>query len=59
VNGKKISLIINGEESKLREIDMFLKQILAEVSPEHKEIFIDMSYTDKIVVTSAREGSLK
>jgi len=59
LNGKKIILIINGEESKLREIDMLFKQIMTQINLDSKEIFIDMSYTDKIVVASAQEGSLK
>ena len=56
---KKIILIINGEESKLYEVDSYLKQVLAQISLDDREIYIDMSYPDKIVVTRAREGSLK
>jgi hypothetical protein len=57
--GKKVIVIINGEENKLYEIDYFLRQILAQISLDDKEVFIDMSYPDKIVVTRAHEGSLK
>jgi hypothetical protein len=59
LNGKMIVLLINGEENKLSEIDMILKQIMPQIDLDDKETFIDMSYTDKIVVTRAREGSLK
>lgn len=59
LNEKKVVLLINGIESKLRQLDILLKQILAQISLDGKEVFIDMSYTDKIVVTKAREGSLK
>ncbi|MCL2147392.1 MAG: hypothetical protein FWH52_06255 [Synergistaceae bacterium] len=59
ISGGKVVLIINGEEDKLYEIDNFLKQVLAQIILDEKEIYIDMSYSDKIVVTRAREGSLK
>jgi hypothetical protein len=49
--GKKVVLIVNGAESKLREIDTLLKHVLAQIIPDGKEVIIDMSYTDKIVVT--------
>jgi hypothetical protein len=51
LKGKKLVLTVNGVEAKLREIDIILKQILAQINPDGKEVFIDMSYTDKIVVT--------
>gem|GEM_PF-1462496 len=57
LNGKKIILMVNGEEDKLSEIDTFLRQILPQT--DHREILIDMSYPDKVVVTRAHEGSLK
>jgi len=59
LDGKKVVLLINGIESKIKQIDVLLKQILAEIGMDAKDIHIDMSYTDKIVVTGAREGSLK
>jgi hypothetical protein len=59
LGGKKVVLIINGEENKLYEIDNFLKQVLSQISLDDRNIYIDMSYLDKIVVTLAREGSLK
>ena len=59
LNERRIILLINGEESKLSEIDMVLKQIMPQINLKDKEILIDMSYTDKVVVTRAREGSLK
>lgn len=59
INGRKILLIINGEENKISEIDMLLKQILPQIDLRDREILIDMSYPDKVVVTRAHEGSLK
>jgi len=54
LSGKKIILTVNGEEGKLSEIDMLLKQILPETGVGDGEIFIDMSYPDKVVVTRAK-----
>ena len=59
LNGRKILILINGEDNKLSEIDMLLKQIMPQIDFDDKVTFIDMSYTDKVVVTRAREGSLK
>jgi hypothetical protein len=59
LSGKKVILIVNGIENKLRDIDALLKQILAQTNLDDGNNFIDMSYTDKIVVIGAREGSLK
>jgi len=59
LNGRKIILIVNGEENKLSEIEMFLEQILPQITLEDKRILIDMSYPDKVVVSRAHEGSLK
>jgi hypothetical protein len=59
LRGKRIILVVNGEENKLREIEMLLGQILSQIASEGREIFIDMSYPDKVVVSRAHEGSLK
>jgi len=59
LNERKIILIINGEEDKLSEIDILLKQILPQIDIGNGGILIDMSYSDKVVVTRAHEGSLR
>ena len=58
LNGKKAILIVNGEENKLRGIDTLLEQILPQINLNDKEVYIDMSYPDKVVITRAHEGSL-
>lgn len=59
LRGKNANLIINGDENKLSEIEMLLKQILLQTNLNDGEIFIDMSYPDRVVITRAHEGSLE
>ena len=55
---KKVILIVNGEKNKLSGIDTLLEQILLQINMNDREVYIDMSYPDKVVITRAHEGSL-